>query len=206
MTPARRRRLFRTIIVLTAVMVASFISRLFLDSGVSFDQKIAALLMGRKPGSARPGTVLVRTPSLGVTNDTLRPVAPPDGNSLDGATPMKLKFAALGGWKYIEGKTPVPDDVQKLDGKLVEITGFMLPVNETQNITRFIVIQSLWDCCFGQTPAVNHIIAVTMEQGRSVEFCPDLVTVTGKFSVGETREEGYLVSIFRLEGKSVVVH
>ena len=34
----------------------------------------------------------------------------------------------------------------------------MLPINETKNITRFIVIQSLWGCCFGQTPSVNHII------------------------------------------------
>jgi len=205
MTPARRRRLFRTVIVLIVVMGGGFISRLFLDPGIPFDQKIAALLMFRKPGSAKPGTVLVRKLPLVVTNDTLRPVAPPIEISNGGETPMKLKFGTLGGWKYIEGKTPVPDDVRKLDGKLIEVSGFMLPVNETQNITRFIVVQSLWDCCFGQTPAVNHIIVVTMEQGRSVEFCPDFVTVVGKFSVGETREEGYLVSIYRLEGKSVVV-
>ena len=196
MTPARRRRLFRAIIILIVVMGGGFLGRLLLlDPGIPIDQKIAAMIMGRKPGGAKAGTPLVRK----------APVATHPSSPDDGETPVKLKFETLGGWKFAEGKTPIPEEVRRRDGKLVEITGFMLPLNENVNITKFIVIQSLWGCCFGQTPAVNHIIVVTMEPGKTVEFCPDMVRVTGRFSVGETREDGYLVSIYRIEGKSVVV-
>ena len=92
-----------------------------------------------------------------------------------------------------------------VNGKRVEIVGFMMPINEPQRLTRFIVVQSLWGCCFGQTPAVNHVVVVNMEPGKVVDFYPDAVRVTGVFSVGETREEGYLVSIYRLAGDEVVV-
>ena len=119
------------------------------------------------------------------------------------AETIKLKFETLGSWNYIEGKTPIPDAVKKLDGQWVELSGFMLPINEIKNISRFIVMQSLWGCCFGQAPAVNHVIVTTMVPGKTVDFFPDPITVTGKFSVGETREEGYLVSIYRLEAISV---
>lgn len=193
MTPARRKRLFRVVLVLLAVMAAGVAGRLFF-----LGQSVSSLLMGRKPGSANPGTLLVHdAPS---TNAPALPHAP--GRPLD---PIKLKFNLLGGWTYQEGKTPIPEKVRALDGKRVEITGFMMPINEPQRLTRFIVVQSLWGCCFGQTPAVNHVVVVTMEPGKVVNFYPDPVRVTGVFSVGETREEGYLVSIYRLVGDKVVV-
>jgi hypothetical protein len=193
MTPARRRRLFRVALVLCAVMAAGVAGRLFF-----LGQSVPSLLLGRKPGSARPGTLLVH--EMPATNSAARAKAPAALPS-----PVKVKFNLLGGWKYVEGKTAVPDKVRALDGKRVEIVGFMMPINEPTRLTRFIVVQSLWGCCFGQTPAVNHVVVVAMEPGKYVDFYPDPVRVTGVFSVGETREEGYLVSVYRLAGDRVVV-
>lgn len=193
MTPARRKRLLRVILVIAGVMVAGVAGRLFF-----LGQSVPSLLLGRKPGSAKPGTVLIH--DVPVTN---APAAARNDGRLP--HPIKVKFNLLGGWTYTEGKTPIPDKVRALDGKRVEITGFMMPINEPQRLTRFIVVQSLWGCCFGQTPAVNHVVVVTMEPGKVVNFYPDAVRVTGVFSVGETREEGYLVSIYRLVGDTVVV-
>lgn len=195
MTPARRRRILRIVVVLAGVMAAGVAGRLLF-----LGQTVPSLLLGRKPGSAKPGTVLVH--EVPVTNAPALPVARADGRA---PSPITLKFNLLGGWTYTEGKTPIPDKVRALDGKRVEVTGFMMPINEPQHLTRFIVVQSLWGCCFGQTPAVNHVIVVTMEPGKVVNFYPDPVRVTGVFSVGETREEGYLVSIYRLVGEKVVV-
>lgn len=193
MTPARRRRFVRILIALAIVMGAGVAGRLFF-----LGQSVPALLLGRKPGSAKPGTVLVREVPLPEGAERPRPTAslPP---------PLKVKFNLLGGWKYEEGKTPIPEKVRALDGKRVEIIGFMMPLSEPQNLTRFIVVQSLWSCCFGQTPAVNHVVAVTMAPGKVVAFYPEPVRVSGVFSVGETREEGYLVSVYRLLGDQVVV-
>jgi hypothetical protein len=121
------------------------------------------------------------------------------------ASPLKVKFQVLGGWKYIEGKTPTPADVKQLEGKWVELGGFMLPINETQDITRFVLVQSVWGCCFGQIPEVNHVIVVEMEKGKKVDFISDFIRVVGKLSLAETREEGYLVSIYRLSADRVLV-
>lgn len=193
MTPAKRRRIFRMVAVLALCMAAGVAGRMFF-----LGQSMPSLLMGRKPGSARPGTLLVHEiPSTNASPFLHTPGHP--------SAPIKLKFNLLGGWAYTEGKTPIPEKVRALDGKRVEITGFMMPINEPQRLTRFIVVQSLWGCCFGQTPAVNHVIVVTMEPGKVVNFYPDPVRVTGVFSVGETREEGYLVSIYRLVGDKVAV-
>lgn len=193
MTPAKRRRIFRMVVVLALCMAAGVTGRLFF-----LGQSMPSLLMGRKPGSARPGTLLVHEAS-----STNAPAFP--HNPGHPSAPIKLKFNLLGSWTYTEGKTPIPEKVRALDGKRVEITGFMMPINEPQRLTRFIVVQSLWGCCFGQTPAVNHVIVVTMEPGKVVNFYPDPVRVTGVFSVGETREEGYLISIYRLVGDKVTV-
>lgn len=121
----------------------------------------------------------------------------------DANSPIKVHFDVLGGWKYIEGKTSIPKPVQDLDGKQIEVSGFMMPINETQNITSFILIQSLWGCCFGQTPDANHMIVVHLTSGKTTEFSPDPIKVIGRFSVGETREEGYLISIYQLKAHQV---
>jgi hypothetical protein len=120
------------------------------------------------------------------------------------STIAKADFKALGGWKFIEGKSPIPDAVKKLDGKLMEFKGFMMPINEVEKIKRFILIQSLWGCCFGQAPEANHVIVVTMKEGKTTDFFPDAIRVIGRFSVSETREEGFLVSIYQVEADRVL--
>ena len=194
MTPARRQKIIRIIFILGIAMGGGVLGRFYF-----LNQSLPSLLLGRKPGGLSAGSVLVHPLPVAVTHQetlvasqTLSP------------TPIKIKFDILGAWKFIEGKTSIPQAVKKLDGKWIEVTGFIMPINETQHITRFILIQSLWGCCFGQTPDVNHIIVVHMEHGKTIEFYSDPVRVIGQFSVGETREEGFLVSIYRLEANQVI--
>lgn len=192
--------MIRTLGLLLLVAILGLGSRmLFLN------QSLPSLLMGRKPGSAKPGTVLVRAAPTKPATTNLTTAIPSSIPAPDAEGVIKLKFDVLTSWKYVEGKTPIPENVQGLNGKTVELSGFMMPINETENITHFILVNSLWGCCFGQAPAVNHVIAVTMEPGKTVAFYPDPIKVTGRFFVGETREEGYLISVFRMEGIKVVV-
>jgi hypothetical protein len=205
MTPAKRRRLYKTLGIMTVALIVGVLGRtLFLG------QPLTYLLLNRKPGSATPGTVLIKKTSA-LTNQEVQQVSLNSKTTRDESSdntsenPKKLKFDILTTWKYDEKNPHIPDEVKALDGKYIELTGFMMPINETENITKFIVVNALWGCCFGQAPAVNHVIIVTMEPGKAIDFYPDPITVTGRFSVGETREEGYLVSIFRMQGTKVVV-
>src|SRR5271170_5637644 len=41
----------------------------------------------------------------------------------------RLSFDTLKSWTYIEGKTPIPDFITKLNGKHIEMVGFMMPLS-----------------------------------------------------------------------------
>jgi hypothetical protein len=188
MTPFRKRSLFqRTLVIATGLIVSVVACFIF------FGEKIPSLVMRLKQRNFQSGAAFAQQ-----TKSTSQQSLPPEA-----LNPLKIKFEVLGGWTYTEGKTAIPEAVRKLNGKWVEITGMMLPINETQHISRFIILQSLWGCCFGQAPAANHIIVVTMEPGGEVDFYPDPIKVVGKFSVAETREEGYLISLYQLEAIKV---
>jgi len=110
----------------------------------------------------------------------------------------RLTFDTLKSWTYIEGKTPIPDFIKRLDGKDIEMIGFMMPLSEVKNITQFLLVPSLWGCCYGQPPAVNHIVVVRMPPGQTTKFFNDVIRIRGRFSVGETKQDGYLVSLYVL--------
>ena len=78
------------------------------------------------------------------------------------------------------------------------MVGFMMPLSEVKNITEFILVPSLWGCCYGQPPAVNHVVVVRMPPGQTTKFFNDVIRVRGKFSVGETKQDGYTVSLYVL--------
>lgn len=115
----------------------------------------------------------------------------------------RLTFDTLKSWTYIEGKTPIPDFIKKLDGKDVEMIGFMMPLSEVKNITQFLLVPSLWGCCYGQPPAVNHIVVVKMPPGQTTKFANDVIRIRGKFNVGETKQDGYLVSLYVLTAEHI---
>ena len=115
----------------------------------------------------------------------------------------RLTFDTLKSWTYIEGKTPIPDFIKKLDGRDVEMVGFMMPLTEVKDITEFLLVPSLWGCCYGQPPAVNHIVVVRMPKGQTAKFFNDVIRVRGRFSVGETKEGRYLVSLYVLTPESI---
>ena len=129
--------------------------------------------------------------------------APSSGSDHQDARFTRLTFDTLKSWTYIEGKTPLPDFIKKLNGKDVEMIGFMMPLSEVKNITEFLLVPSLWGCCYGQPLAVNHIVVVKMPQGQTAKFFNDVIRVRGRFSVGETKQDGYLVSLYVLTAERI---
>jgi len=79
----------------------------------------------------------------------------------------------------------------------------MMPLSEVKNITEFILVPSLWGCCYGQPPAVNHIVVVKMRRARPRSFASDVIRVRGHFNVGETKQDGYLVSLYVLTAEKI---
>ncbi len=97
----------------------------------------------------------------------------------------------------------IPADVKALAGAKLRLRGFMIPMDQAENITQFALVPSLFACCFGQPPQIQHTIVVNTPKGKAVGYCPDEIIVEGKLSVEEKKDDGYIVSIFQIETSSV---
>lgn len=109
-----------------------------------------------------------------------------------------LPFDEIDSWPYEDGLKGMPKRVKELSGKKVLMTGFMLPIDEVQNIKEFLLVKSLWSCCYGQPPDIHGIVRVVMPKGKTTDYFFDPLKITGTFKVEATVMDGYCVDIFQL--------
>lgn len=115
-----------------------------------------------------------------------------------------LTIKALGNFDYDQDKGGnIPDDVKRLDGSILRLTGFMIPMDQADNITKFALVPDLFACCFGQPPQIQHSVTVVCPKGKAVNYSPDEIVVEGKLKVQEKKEDGFILGIFELEARSV---
>ena len=116
-----------------------------------------------------------------------------------------LPFDELASWPYEDGLKGMPKRVKDLDGKKVMMTGFMLPIDEVEKIKEFLLVQSLWSCCYGQPPDINGIVRVVMPKGKTTDYFFDPLKIVGTFKVEATMMDGYCVDIYQLHVESLEV-
>ncbi len=109
-----------------------------------------------------------------------------------------LPFDELTSWPYEHGLKGMPKRVKKLSGKKVLMTGFMLPIDEVQNIKEFLLVESLWSCCYGQPPDIHGIVRVVMPKKKTTDYFFDPLKLIGTFKVEATMMDGYCVDIYQL--------
>ena len=110
----------------------------------------------------------------------------------------------LGNFEYDQEKGGnIPADVKQLSGAKLRMHGFMIPMDQAENITQFALVPSLFACCYGQPPQIQHTIVVNCPKGKAVGYCPDEIVVEGTLKVDEKKDDGYIVSLFEMEVSSV---
>jgi hypothetical protein len=114
-----------------------------------------------------------------------------------------VTFDEISSWPYEDRLKGMPKRCKELDGKKVMMTGFMLPIDEVQHIKEFLLVQSLWSCCYGQPPDINGFVRVVMPKGKTTEYFFDPLKVTGTFKVEATVVDGYCVDIYQLHAESI---
>lgn len=144
--------------------------------------------------------------ALGCRDDP--PASPPppvtpagvtDGVPLPGRAHVanEIRWPALRSFTY-EENAALPADVEALDGREIGMRGFWLYLEDDE----YLFVERLWDARSGQPPEVNEAIVVRFaEDRRPLQGCP--VIVQGRLSVGEEREDGYVVSLYRMQASSV---
>ncbi len=110
---------------------------------------------------------------------------------------IELTLLDLMSIDYRPGKK-LPAWVRALDGRRVRIDGYMA-LGTPEGIDKF---ELVWDSCGCGQSNVNHFIEVTLTD-ETTTFDPDIIYVEGELSVGEIREDGFVVSLFRLKAQTV---
>lgn len=114
---------------------------------------------------------------------------------------IEVDWRLLGELDYISGKsTP---NLQSLDGKMVRIPGFMVPLEDNQKkVTEFLLVPSPQACIHVPPPPPNQMVLVEMD-GKSnaqVEFGP--IWIYGRLSLHSKRHL-YGESSFTMKGESI---
>jgi hypothetical protein len=128
-----------------------------------------------------------------------KPIAAPKPGEV-----LEISIKDLGNFVYDADKGGnIPEDVKKLSGSKLRVRGFMIPMDQADNVTSFAMVPDLFACCFGQPPQVQHTVVATCPPGKSVSYFPDELVVEGTLKVEEKREDGFIVSVFQLDVASV---
>ena len=117
---------------------------------------------------------------------------------------LSLSIKELGNFEYDEQiGGNIPADVKALNGATVRLSGFMIPSDAADTIREFALVPSLFACCFGQPPQIQHTILVHVPQGKALSYYPEDLVVEGKLTVQEKKDDGYVVSLFEVQATSV---
>jgi len=103
-------------------------------------------------------------------------------------------------------RAKIPESVQALDNRFVAIRGFLLPLRTNNGLTiEFLLLRNQNMCCFGSVPKINEWVCV-QPAGEGVKPIMDQpITIIGRLRVGEIRENGYLVGIYRMDNAQVYI-
>ncbi|MBX3247476.1 MAG: hypothetical protein KF901_09865 [Myxococcales bacterium] len=107
-------------------------------------------------------------------------------------------WPVISGFQYEEGME-LPAAVQALDGKDAKAWGYLLYLEGDQ----YLLVQSLWSCCFGQPPDLHEAIVIRANPNVAARFESRGVKVYGRFEASEMREDGYVTSLYRLDARHI---
>lgn len=151
------------------------------------------------------------------TNATAAPAAQPTVDAVDGY--MSVGFDKLSGYQIevsdellgpqtnklsLSADAQIPEPVKQLNNKKISLRGFMLPLKvEGGLVTELLIMKDQSMCCYGSTPRINEWVSVKMTKGGVKPLMDEPVTFMGTLKVGETRENGYLVGIYAMDGEKM---
>ena len=97
------------------------------------------------------------------------PYAPPVLVASPSADAVELDWKILGGLDYVNGK--VPANLQALNGKLVKIPGFIVPLEDYEEEgAEFLLVPYFGACVHTPPPPPNQMVYVRMQGGKKLKF------------------------------------
>lgn len=115
----------------------------------------------------------------------------------------EIEWSVINGYEYVEGLKNLPAAVRALDGKTVVLRGFLTPLYEFDDIHEFILVANHMSCCFGVPAGLSGQVQVKVAGERGLPNTSEPIEVRGTFRAVETMEQGYILSIYRIDDAKV---
>ncbi len=112
------------------------------------------------------------------------------------------EVAAAGGMVPDKYRGQIPKHVQSLNGRMVRLEGYLLPIKlkDQQGRTQAILYRDQSACCFGSVPEIHEWVFVTLTRPLPSSWDHRLQTaVEGVLQVGEQVEDGAILSVYRMD-------
>jgi len=104
---------------------------------------------------------------------------------------------------YVPGQT-VPQEIKDIDGKNVNIIGFMTPLNALEKMDEFLLCSAPPLSCYCAPPIfINEIIYVKLTNGVKTDFKTGVVKIQGRFKVNLDVKDEYSDIIYSIDGVSI---
>ncbi len=105
-----------------------------------------------------------------------------------------------------DDKPVIPKNIQALHRKKIMVAGYMMPIDfENGGTNEFVLTRQVPSCFYCVPPQLNDWVEVKMKDGQRVPYVPDgLIELYGEIEVGEVKEDGFVVAMYRMTGFKVV--
>jgi hypothetical protein len=84
------------------------------------------------------------------------------------------------------------DYLKELDGKRVELDGYMQPLASDLNCAAFMFVENPIGCWFCEMPGMTGIVLVELEEGKTLRYTRGPLRVTGRLRLNATNPERFL--------------
>jgi len=141
-----------------------------------------------------------RVPTPTATKSVLRTSRPPAASPIEDA--ITIDWRVLAGLDYSNGKAT--DTLKKLEGKMVRIPGFVVPLDDFQEEgAEFLLVPYYGACVHTPPPPPNQIVMVGMTGKKAIKLnLFDAVWMSGRLKIASV-ESPYGTVGYQLEGLKV---
>ena len=173
------------------------------DKATALEENIRVCQRNLAVQAQAPAPAIAATPAAATVGGSLSTGRTPHPAPVPGQV-QEMAIKDLGNFDYDADKGGnIPPDVMALSGSKIRLSGYMIPMDQAESITEFALVPSLFSCCFGQPPQIQHTIVIHVPKGKAVSYYPDEISVEGTLHVEEKKEDGFIVSIFEVDTTSV---
>jgi hypothetical protein len=82
--------------------------------------------------------------------------------------------------------------LSELDGKQVQLNGYMQPLGEDEEVNAFMFVEYPIGCWFCEMPELTAIVVVELPKDKTISYTRRQLRVTGKLELNSTDPENYL--------------